>query len=74
MSGKIVSLDGKQDDAQTTIFTNRTGRFVAEKMRFGKYQIIFGDKDEWVAELEVEEGDEPGLVMVGDIVLKERER
>lgn len=74
VSGKIVSLDGKQDDAQTTIFTNRTGRFVAEKMRFGKYQIIFGDKDEWVAELEVEEGDEPGLVMVGDIVLKERER
>ncbi len=75
ISGKILPL-GKNNSEQneTIVFTNRTGRFVAEKMRLGKYQLVFGEKDEWVGELEVVEGDEPGLVLVGDIQLKEREQ
>jgi len=72
VSGKIVAIDSDKDTVETTIFTNRTGRFVAEKMKLGRYRIVFGDKDEWVAEIVVAEGDEPGLVMVGDIILEER--
>ena len=75
ISGKFLPL-GKNNSEQneTIVFTNRTGRFVAEKMRLGKYQLVFGEKDEWVGELEVVEGDEPGLVLVGDIQLEEREQ
>jgi len=66
-SGKIVPLDGGEEGI---VFTNRTGRFVAEKLKFGEYRIVFGNSDEFAAKFTVTEGDEPGLVVVGDITLE----
>jgi len=66
-SGKITPIAGG-DSAD--IFTNRTGRFVADKMRFGEYKLVFGDENEFHAVINVAEGDEPGLVILGNITLE----
>ncbi len=67
VSGKVVSSDGQEEGV---VFTNRTGRFVAEKLKFGKYQLMFGDDGEFIGHFVVDEGGEPGLVLVQDIVLQ----
>lgn len=67
VSGKVVSSDGQEEGV---VFTNRTGRFVAEKLTFGKYKLVFGRDDDFVGRFIVAQGDEPGLVLVDDIVLQ----
>jgi len=53
-----------------TFFTNRTGRFVAEKTKPGTYQIILKPDDRVVGTIDVIEGEE-GILRVGNITLKE---
>ena len=64
----------KDTGEELTIFTNKTGRFVAEKARFGNYLVLFTDADgnEYVNELEIAETDEPGLVQFGTIKVEKR--
>lgn len=67
--GKLVPHKGGEE---ITVFTNKTGRFVAERATAGKYQIVFNNGEhDFGAEIEVKaDGDEPGLVQVGTIVLE----
>jgi len=66
-SGKLHAEDGEQ----YTVFTNRTGRFVAEKVKFGKYRMEFSKGDDmYTAEIELKEAKEPGLLKIGTIVLE----
>jgi len=67
LSGRLQSLD---NNTEQPIFTNRSGRFVAEKLTVGRYRILFGVDDEFFAEFEVLKKGEPGLVQIGDIILK----
>ena len=67
--GKLISKDGEP----AVIFTNRTGRFAAEKLEHGEYEVIFGDNDEFRARFEVPELPEPGLVRLDAITLEEKE-
>lgn len=69
LSGKLQPMGAQANADAVTIFTNRTGRFVAEKMAPGQYRIEFGAKERLVGEVTVVEGDEPGLIRVGDIIL-----
>jgi len=68
ISGQLVPEDAGQT---ITIFTNRTGRFVAEKVKFGRYQLVFksGDKN-YTVPVHVAKKDEPGLVQVGTLKLQ----
>jgi len=66
-SGKLRSDDGDE----FTVFTNRTGRFVAEKVKFGKYSMVFTKGNvTYSANIELKESKEPGLVQVGTVVLE----
>ena len=69
VSGRVVAVDGGE---QSVVFTNRTGRFVAEKLRLGEYELVFGEDDNFVGRFNVTKGDEPGLVVVEDVTLIER--
>jgi len=67
IGGKIVSNDTGEI---TTIFTNKTGRFVAERMSTGAYTIIFNDGyDDFSAPLTIEQRDEPGLIRLDKLSL-----
>ncbi len=72
LGGKLIS---QETDDNVTIFTNKTGRFVAEQARFGNYLIVFTDADgnEYTSEIELEEADEPGLIQVGTIKVEKRQ-
>jgi len=66
--GKIVSVDGGEP---ITIFTNKTGRFVAERMTHGDYNIIFNNGyDDFIASVTIEARDEPGLVQLATLTLQ----
>lgn len=66
-SGKLHSDDGDE----FTVFTNRTGRFVAEKVKFGKYRMVFTKGNvTYSANIELKDSKEPGLVQVGTVVLE----
>lgn len=66
--GKIVPLNGGEE---VVIFTNKTGRFVAERMLPGKYSIVFNDGyDDFSGEIEIQARDEPGLVRLDTITLE----
>ena len=68
-SGKLIPLDGGED---IVVFTNRTGRFVAEKVAFGKYRMEFTRKGVLHAvNIELKETDKPGLVKIGALVLEQ---
>lgn len=67
-AGKLVSVDGGKD---IVVFTNRTGRFVAEKVPFGKFEMTFiRDGESYSVDLELEETNIPGLVETGSLVLE----
>lgn len=66
-SGKVISDSG----TESIVFTNRTGRFVAEKLAYGSYQLRFGENDnEFSGQFEVAESPEPGLVRLQPITLQ----
>ncbi|MBB4658929.1 fimbrial biogenesis outer membrane usher protein [Parvularcula dongshanensis] len=66
--GALVARDGSGDPA--AFFTNRTGRFVAEGLRPGQYDVTLAPEGRVVAVIEVEEGEE-GLVRLGELRLAE---
>ena len=67
-SGKLRSADSGEE---FTVFTNRTGRFVAEKVKFGKYHMVFTKGNvTYSANIELKESKEPGLVQGGTVVLE----
>ncbi len=69
-SGKLYPENGGEE---VVVFTNRTGRFVAEKVRFGKYTMVFTDgKNTYTSPLELKESKEPGLIKVGNIILEQQ--
>jgi len=68
-SGKLIPTDGGKE---IVVFTNRTGRFVAEKVRFGKYQMAFKKNGElYSIEVNLEERKEPGLIQTGTLTLEQ---
>jgi len=68
IAGKMVS---KESGDEITVFTNRTGRFVAERARFGEYFLEFNDgQASYRADVTVEETNQPGLVRLGTISLE----
>jgi len=67
-SGKLIHVETGEE---LVIFTNRTGRFVAEKARFGDYIATFQkDGVSYEVQIEIPESDEPGLVQTGKLVLE----
>jgi len=67
-SGKLIPQSGGDS---IVVFTNRTGRFVAEKARFGIYEMVFTrDGERFSTTITIEESDEPGLVQVGAVTLE----
>ena len=76
VSGRLIP-DEKPDDQPFNegllVFTNKTGRFVAEKASFGRYKLVFTKDDiEYFSYITIEDSDEPGLTQVGTITLKEQ--
>lgn len=72
VSGRVIPVDNVETgDEEGVLFTNRTGRFVAEKLKFGDYYLVFGASGEFKAKFTVAEGDEPGLVMLGNVTLEQ---
>lgn len=66
--GKLIPKNGGD---VITIFTNKTGRFVAERMLPGKYEIVFNDGyDDFRSEIEIKQKNEPGLIKLGTITLE----
>ncbi len=63
IGGMLVPTSG-DDAVESTFFTNRAGRFVAERVAPGTYDITYGD--DVIGELTISE-DAEGLVRVGDI-------
>lgn len=53
--------EGEDGDKQVQFFTNRTGRFVAEGLRPGRYDVLMKPDDRKVAEVEIP-GSADGLV------------
>jgi len=68
IAGKVIPAKGGEP---ITVFTNKTGRFVAERMAPGKYTVVFSDGyDDFNGEIVIEERDEPGLIKLDTMVLK----
>ena len=76
ISGRLIPEVPTEDEEASSllVFTNKTGRFVAEKAKFGKYKLVFNkDEVEYFADITIEESDEPGLTQVGTITLTEKQ-
>jgi len=56
--------------ANISFFTNRTGRFVAERVPAGRYRLILMPGDRVIKKLDIGEG-EDGVFRVGTIVIEE---
>ena len=71
VSGTVIQIDGntKKEKIERPVFTNRGGRFVADRLSSGSYQIIIGA--EVIGTFDVSE-DSEGLVNVGKIVRGEQ--
>lgn len=70
VSGEVIDIS---TGVASLIFTNRKGRFVAERLRLGRHKLVFGRGGKaFAANLIVEEGDEPGLIIVGNVTLQEQ--
>ena len=67
--GKLVSIDNS-DSEPIDFFTNRTGRFVAERVPPGRYNMILMPDEVVVTELDIDTG-EDGVVKLGTITVKE---
>ena len=67
--GKLVSIENS-DSEPIDFFTNRTGRFVAERVPPGRYNMILMPDEVVVTELDIDTG-EDGVVKLGTITVKE---
>ena len=68
IGGKIINNNSGEI---TTIFTNKTGRFVAERISTGEYTIVFNDGyDDFSAPIVIEQRDEPGLIKLDTLTLE----
>lgn len=68
MVGKISATDGREFSPVTT-FTNKVGRFVAQGLAPGAYQIVFPDRGDLSVEFRIEEG-AVGMIELG--LIRER--
>ena len=66
--GKISAIDGRELPTVTT-FTNKIGRFVAQGLAPGDYQIVFPDRGNLTVEFRIEEG-AVGMIELG--LIRER--
>lgn len=72
MSGRLVPEDGSDS---LPVFTNKTGRFVAEKALYGRYTLVFIRNDiKFTSQIVIPESDAPGLTQVGTLTLAEQEQ
>lgn len=67
--GKLVPV-ANSDAASIDFFTNRTGRFVAERVPPGRYTLVMMPNETVITELDINEGEE-GVVQLGTITMKE---
>jgi len=76
ISGRLIPEDqpATESNPGLLVFTNKTGRFVAEKANYGRYKLVFKKDDiEYFSYITIEESDEPGLTQVGTITLEEQQ-
>lgn len=71
-TGRLALVNKNQDDLSEDIdfFTNRTGRFVAERVPPGIYRVTLMPGERIIKEIEVGEG-EDGVVRIGTIKIEE---
>ncbi len=69
VSGKLLSRNVDQA-LIIDFFTNKTGRFVAEKIAEGTYDIQLSGSTVNVGSLTVKQAKEPGLIEVGKIIIE----
>ena len=75
VSGRLIPEGQPTTEPNTglLVFTNKTGRFVAEKASYGRYKLVFIKNDiEYFSYITIEESEEPGLNQVGTIILEEQ--
>lgn len=65
-----LAPETSDENSNISFFTNRTGRFVAERVPAGRYRLIVMPDDRFVRELEIGEG-EDGVFRVETILLEE---
>lgn len=66
--GRITATDGREFTPVST-FTNKSGRFVAQGLSPGEYQIVFPDRGDLSVRFQIQEG-AAGMVELG--LIKER--
>lgn len=69
-TGRLVPLGKTETAKKIDFFTNRTGRFVAERVPPGIYQIVLMPGDRFIQEIEIDDG-EDGVFRAGSIVIEE---
>jgi len=67
--GKLIAVDNAEV-SPIDFFTNRTGRFVAERVPAGKYRLVLMPNETAIAILDIGEGTD-GVEKVGNITVKE---
>jgi len=67
--GKLVSTVNPEAEP-IEFFTNRTGRFVAERVPPGRYTMILMPEETVITEVDIGAGEE-GVVQLGTITIKE---
>ena len=67
VSGKLIPRN-PNEALSIDFFTNKTGRFVAEKIAEGTYDIQLSGSDVTVGSVIVKQAKEPGLIEVGKIM------
>ena len=70
VTGRLEPLSAAPDTENISFFTNRTGRFVAERVPAGRYRLILMPGDKLIKELDIGEG-EDGVFRAGTITLEE---
>ena len=69
-TGRLEPVSGQIDaDNPIIFFTNRTGRFVAERVPAGRYKFIIMPDDRVIKEMDIGEG-EDGVVRIGTIQME----
>ena len=66
--GKLIPEDTNEETID--FFTNSTGRFVAERVKPGKYKLILSPGERFITDLEINEGVE-GVAQIGTITIQE---
>jgi hypothetical protein len=69
--GGEVRAKGREGFKPVLVFTNSGGRFFAEGLAPGKYQMVLGPALDIVVDIEVPDGSK-GVIDVGTITVKEK--